>query len=154
MAARYIGSRLLTVSQQAMRIRATRPGFTVDVERRSRLVATGVLCASRISGLYEVRIEYRLREQPRTFVVAPILNRRPSEPQRPIPHTYDSDKPGQERPCVYLPGTDWDATKSIAATIIPWLQCWITDYETWRTTGVWFGGGVSHAPQDVQPHAD
>jgi hypothetical protein len=117
------------------------------------LVGRGKLSATEITDEYDVRIEYRDRESPRVFVDRPALARRPQEPDKPIPHTYDSDKPGLERPCVFLPAQDWDPTMPIGKTIVPWFRCWLLDYEIWHATGVWSGGGVSHSTPKTDPAA-
>ncbi len=146
----------LSVSQQAAALRALWPECRVVVRReklirrgRARaaelLVASGKLFATPVTEEYEVRIEYREREIPKVFVERPALARRIEAPGVPIPHTYEANTPGSERPCIFLPGTDWDSTKAIARTILPWFRCWLLDYEVWRTTGVWSGGGTAHS---------
>ena len=87
-------------------------------------------------------IECREGGRPDVYVEEPKLSRRPQEPDKPIPHTYDSDKPGKERPCCFYPAVDWDGTRLIATTVIPWLMSWLFDYEIWYATGEWYGGGV------------
>ncbi len=146
-------ARKLSVAQQAVGLRALWPGCQVIVRREKRmrrgqvtaaecLIAHGKLSATSITGEYDVRIEYREREFPDVFVEQPALVRRAQEPDTPIPHTYDSDKPGRETPCIFLPGSDWNATMPIAKTIVPWFRCWLLDYEMWHATGVWTGGGA------------
>lgn len=154
-------ARPISVSQQAVALRALWPGCHVlvrreKVNRRGReratefLVASGPLSATPITEEYEVRIEYRERENPKVFVVRPALARRVESPDVPIPHTYESNTAGAERPCIFLPGTDWDTTMVIARTILPWFRCWLLDYEVWRTTGVWSGGGATHSEPKVE----
>jgi hypothetical protein len=117
------------------------PGFDVTVQNRV-LVARGTLVPSPIAGRYRVRIECREGSRPEVYVEEPKLSRRPQEPDKPIPHTYDSDKPGKERPCCFYPAVDWDGTRLIATTVVPWLMSWLLDYEIWYATGQWYGGGV------------
>lgn len=149
-------ARPVSVSQQAVALRALWSGCHVIVRReklirsgRKRttefLIASGKLSATPITEEYEVRIEYREREIPKVFVDRPALMRRSETPDVPIPHTYEANTPGAERPCIFLPGTDWDSTMVIARTILPWFRCWLLDYEVWRATGVWSGGGVEHS---------
>ena len=143
----FIRVRKLTAAQQAAGIRAMWPGFETSV-RLGRLVARGRLRGSAITDEYDVRIEHHEREYPKIYVDRPALARRAAEPDRPIPHTYDADKAGRERPCVYVPATDWNSTMPIAKTIVPWLQSWLVDYEIWRATGVWSGGGRHASPKN------
>lgn len=149
-------ARPLSISQQAIALRALWPGCHVAVQRETRirrgrkrttefLIASGTLSATPITEEYEVRIEYRERENPKVFVDRPVLARRVEAPDVPIPHMYEANTPGAERPCIFLPGTDWDSTMAIARTILPWFRCWLLDYEVWRATGVWSGGGATHS---------
>jgi len=52
-----------------------------------------------------------------------------------LPHTFPSD-----RLCLYWRG-QWDASMSIAKTIVPWTSEWLLHYELWQITGKWLGGG-------------
>jgi hypothetical protein len=124
-----------------MGVRQLVPGFDVTFQNRV-LVARGTLLPSPIARRYCVRIECREGGRPDVYVEEPKLSRRPQEPDKPIPHTYDSDKPGKERPCCFYPAVDWDGTRLIATTVIPWLMSWLLDYEIWYATGQWYGGGV------------
>ncbi len=94
-----------------------------------------------LTPLHVVRIEYRRGTPPTAFIEQPALRRRAEKPDEPISHTYEWTTPGRERPCVFFPREDWDATKPISRTIIPWLMAWLVDYELWHATGEWTGGG-------------
>lgn len=119
------------------------PGFAITGPGANRvLVARGTLRPSPITRAYQVRIECREGKAPDVYVEEPKLLRRPEEPERPIPHTYDSSKVGEERPCCFYPALDWDGTRLASATVIPWLMSWLLDYEIWVATGDWYGGGV------------
>lgn len=108
--------------------------------RYGRLLATGVIQPTELSQAYRVRIEYAEGEAPEAHIVSPAL--RPREDGGPIPHVY----PGP-RPCLYLPDADeWNSSKAIAITIVPWLALWLFFYEVWHATGEWCGGGVHPPP--------
>lgn len=124
------------------------PGFDVTL-RDELLVVRGTVIPSPITQAYRVRIEYREGKTPDVFVEEPQLSRRPREPDKPIPHTYDSGTPGKERPCCFYPAVDWDGTRHIATTVIPWLMSWLFDYEIWYATGEWHGGGVHPSTKGV-----
>lgn len=154
--------RPMTVSQQAAALRALWPGCQVQVrrekvQRRGRqrttelLLARGTLSATPVTGEYEVRVEYRERENPRVFVDRPQLRRRIEARNDSIPHTYNSSAQGAERPCIFLPGSDWDSSMAIARTVLPWFRCWLLDYEVWLATGVWSGGGAIHSGSKREP---
>lgn len=52
-----------------------------------------------------------------------------------IPHTFKDNNL-----CVHKRG-EWDSTKLIQDTIIPWVSLWLYYYEIWKITGEWLGGG-------------
>ncbi len=141
---RNYGARPLNLAVQANAIRAGWPGFKV-VATPSKLVASGAMKPSALSRTYAVRIEYVLSEAPKTFVETPKLTRRTVAPDEEIPHTYDGQIIGSERPCTFFPPTDWNSTLKLARTVLPWLASWLVDYELWHATGRWSGGGVSHS---------
>ena len=84
---------------------------------------------------------------PQVTVLDPLLRRRSEDPDAPIPHHY----PNRNRPelpilCLYDPAApEWDASRSVARTIIPWTIDWLACYEGWLATGEWTGGG-RHGP--------
>lgn len=143
MADNSIRGRRLNPSLQAAGIRQAWPSLTVTV-KNDKLIALGKITPNAITNEYSIRLEYHKKTSIQIFVEDPPLKRRPQEPDLPIPHTYNAHLPGQERPCVYYPRTDWNETKPIAKTVIPWLMCWLIDYELWYATGKWLGGGIEH----------
>jgi hypothetical protein len=108
------------------------------------LVARGKLVPSPITRAYRIRIEYSegKENKPEVYIEEPKLSRRPRDPDTPIPHTYNQLTPGTERPCAFYPSVDWDGSRAIATSVIPWLMSWLLDYEIWHATGQWHGGGV------------
>ena len=142
MATKFIARRPLNLAQQAAGIRQTLPWFEVALAGRL-LVARGTLVPNLITRKYRVRIEYEGNgNRPEVYVEEPKLLRRPQEPDEPIPHTYESTMPGKERPCAFYPAMDWDGTRPIATSVVPWLMSWLFDYEVWHATGHWHGGGL------------
>jgi hypothetical protein len=125
-------------------MRAVWPALDTKVEGGT-LVIRGAVRPSEITRLYRVKLTYRDRGAPTIHVVSPKLERRAQEPDTPIPHTYDYDTVGSERPCVYYwKSREWTPAMPIAWTVMPWLLSWLVDYEIWLATGEWFGGGVPH----------
>lgn len=125
------------------------PALDSRIERGTLLVA-GVVRPSPITQSYRVKLTYREHGTPKLYVVSPKLERRPQEPDVPIPHTYDFLTPGEERPCVYYPhGREWTTAMPLAATVMPWLLAWLVDYEIWYATGDWLGGGMPHGEVKV-----
>jgi hypothetical protein len=110
------------------------------VVKRGELQWRGVLRPTPLSEQYAVRISYRDRATPKTWVAHPNLRKRDGEWP---PHLYEG-----ERLCLYLPQSrEWDSTKLIATTIVPWASEWLFYYELWHSCGKWLGGGV-HPPAE------
>jgi hypothetical protein len=60
-----------------------------------------------------------------------------SDEQGELPHVYPDGGL-----CLYDPaGNEWDRSRWIADTIIPWTSEWLYHYECWKVTCVWEGGG-------------
>lgn len=63
---------------------------------------------------------------------------------RDLPHIYHDP----DRLCLYLPGTgQWDASKRLNLTIIPWTHLWLIYFEEWLVSDDWKGGG-KHPGED------
>lgn len=102
----------------------------------AKLVAEGPVQPSPLNATYRVRIEYEVADFPRVWVLSPELATRDDGIS--IPHMY-----GQERLCLYLPGTgQWSGDLLLGHTVIPWISLWLHYYELWHLTGEWLGGGV------------
>lgn len=57
---------------------------------------------------------------------------------RDLPHIYHNPA----RLCLYLPGTgQWDASKRLDLTIVPWTHLWLIYFEEWLSSDEWKGGG-------------
>ena len=107
------------------------------------LTAEGVIQPTQISRAYQCVFKYRYKHQPEVRVMSPALRRRTSG--EPIPHTYQADQP-----CLFVPNTrEWNSSKKIAFTLVPWTALWLFYYEAWHATGEWLGGGV-HPPERVR----
>jgi hypothetical protein len=71
---------------------------------------------------------------PRIYVTdPPLLDRANAR----VPHLYASDGP-HARICCYDPAaSDWDVTKPMGKTLLPFIEQWLSSYELWRVTGDW-----------------
>lgn len=99
---------------------------------------------------YNFELTYRVGDFPKITIIDPALRRRPEGEK--VPHTY-----GDDEPCLFRPGIDWQGGNIIAFTVIPWLAAWLFYYEMWHATGKWFGGGehpVIEAANDADPHEE
>lgn len=99
---------------------------------------------SPLSASYEVKLTCIKGQHPNVYVLKPILELYPGETK--LPHVYDTKK---QWLCIYYRKTkEWDSSKHIADTVIPWTCEWLLHYECWITTGVWHGGGIHNIPKD------
>ena len=80
---------------------------------------------------------------PQVQVLSPVLEKRPEDPEEPIPHHYfNLGNPSHPILCLYDPRKkEWAPSDYIAETILPWTINWLACYEGWRATGEWRGGG-------------
>lgn len=142
--ASFIRQKKLTIAQQGAVLRGEWPSLKV-VTRRNELEASGVVQPSAISGVYTVSIEYCLGSAPYVYVHSPALSRRREQPDEPVPHVYPWREGTEGRPCLYRPwSNEWHPGKHLSRTIVPWLLTWLANYEVWRATGRWLGGGAPH----------
>ena len=111
--------------------------------RKDRLVWTGRIQPTVRSITYTVRITMHLGRRPDIIVLDPPLERRDGEA---LPHVFPGDKL-----CVYS-GDQWDPSKPLSTTVLPWMAEWLYFYELWLPTGTWFGGG--HEPAIKRPPSE
>ena len=82
---------------------------------------------------------YQREKHPNVYVLEPkplIL----AEGKSKLEHVYDTTK---QHLCIYYKkAKEWNESKFIAETIIPWTSEWLFHYEIWVTTGTWHGGGI------------
>lgn len=112
----------------------------------NKVTWVGPLTGHAAGAPYLVKIEYRLPNSPKVWVLSPQVFRYPGEK---IPHVYSDGSL-----CLNLPG-EWGPGKLIARTIVPWIAHWLFHYEIWRATDVWEGGGEHPAskPRRIGPES-
>lgn len=127
--------RRLGLGEQLAFLRIYWPNFRSRVNEGT-LTAIGELQPTDISSTYTVEVTQDGGGSPDVKVLTPELKRGPNDED--IPHMY-----GQERLCLYLPGSgEWKSDDPIALTIIPWASLWLYFYEIWQATNEWLGGGI------------
>lgn len=132
--AKYPTHKLLNLAMQAMLIQKYYDNWNCSIEK-SKLICKGIIKPTELSGSYLVRISYKLKESPKVYLIKPPLQKNVKGED--APHLYPNG-----RLCVYHPRfKEWDGSKSIAQTIIPWTSLWLYYYEVWLVTGEWKGGG-------------
>ncbi|MEP2784853.1 MAG: hypothetical protein ABJO67_13585 [Pseudoruegeria sp.] len=89
-----------------------------------------------LSRTYRVTLVPVPRETPDVRIADPDL--RVLSHGRELPHIYHNP----DRLCLYLPGTgQWDASKRLDQTIVPWTHLWLIYFEEWLSSDDWKGGG-------------
>ena len=69
------------------------------------------------------------------YVVNPQIGRR--EKGKLVPHMYKDSSL-----CLYYPKyEEWTIEDDWSETLIPWVSIWLFNYEIWKETGEWLGGG-------------
>lgn len=92
-----------------------------------------------LSDEYHLIIKYSLNNFPDVWVEGENLEKLDAID---FPHKYEIDKEmNMVRICLYFPG-QWNKSKYISTTIVPWAIEWLYFYEVWLATGKWSGGGV------------
>ncbi|WP_035568843.1 hypothetical protein [Caballeronia sordidicola] len=135
---RHYGNAKLGLAQQWMRLRAANLEGGTGYVRRSELAWDCFVRPSPLGRNYHVRLRYKLGNPPRVTVISPNLTS--LAPDRRLPHVYYATTPLSL--CLYLPGSgEWDPSKSLAETIVPWIAVWLFYFEDWLLTDDWKGGG-------------
>jgi len=111
------------------------------------LVWTGTMQPTSLSRTYTVQVTYRMRRVPEVRILHPPLVSRPGES---LPHVYTDGTL-----CLHRHG-EWSPEMLIVDTTLPWTAEWLINYEIWKATGEWHGGGEwpPVAPLSVAPKAD
>ena len=90
-----------------------------------------------MSRVYELLLTYENKSSPKIWVISPDLKELAGGKK--IPHLYSQS---DIRLCLYLPNTgEWNNTKLLGDTIIPWSSLWLFFFEEWLFSGELKGGG-------------
>ena len=81
---------------------------------------------------------------PVVFILEPKIAPRPGTDFVDLPHLlYNAERPEESGLCLFDPDDrQWDASKFIADTIVPWASEWLHHYEFWQLDGVWRGANA------------
>lgn len=121
----------VNLAMQAGALRRFMPDSSIRL-RPGHLTCIGWVKPTEETGRYQLRIDLRSHRTPTVWVLAPAL--KPNNDGL-LPHVYDTGSL-----CVSQTG-DWNATRLIVDTFLPWACEWLTFYELWLATGVWYGDG-------------
>lgn len=133
-----IKKREIPLIVQAYKLQSYFPDSKYSI-RQNILVWKGYLQPTHLSPKYLIKVVYQREKHPNVYVIEPkplILAKGKSK----LEHVYDT---GEQHLCIYYKrAKEWNETKFIADTIIPWTSEWLFHYEIWVTTGAWHGGGI------------
>jgi hypothetical protein len=107
------------------------------------LVCTVPLQPTPASRTYIVRLTHRHGAPPQVDVIEPKLDLHLDADA--LPHIYRGD-----RLCLYYSG-EWDDSRLLSSTVLPWASEWLLHYELWLTTATWHGGGRHTTRPDIKP---
>lgn len=126
-----------SLTRQAFALRARFPDATGRLTP-GRFVWTGRLQPTPVSRVYTIRIVLSNGRFPCVEVIEPTLETRPGES---LPHVFDDGSL-----CLHLEN-EWTSAMLMADTTVPWTSEWLINYEIWKATGVWYGGGPWPPPR-------
>ncbi|MGA3008509.1 MAG: hypothetical protein ABSE59_11530 [Opitutaceae bacterium] len=92
-----------------------------------------VLC-----GTYDVELRYVESHFPAVLVKSPDIQALAGD--RVLPHTYENVD-GLPSLCLWSK-KDWNPSRPVASTLIPWTAEWLWFFEHWLVSGEWLGGGT------------
>lgn len=135
------GAVVNSLARQAFALRARFPEARVKLSP-TRFVWTDTLQPSPASRFYTVRIVLSNGRFPRVEVVEPTLETRPGES---LPHVFDDGSL-----CLHLEN-EWTSDMLLVETTLPWTSEWLINYEIWKATVAWYGGGQWPPPRPRDP---
>ena len=134
-----LNNKPIPIAIQAANIKHLYPDAIINTIHDSLLTCLYKIKPSPLGETYKIKLEYKITESPKVYVVSPkhLLI---AQGKTKLPHCYDQKK---QQLCLYLPNNnEWNETKLLVQTIIPWAYDWLFHYEIWLGTGEWTGGGV------------
>lgn len=129
--------RALSLGQQLDALLRDFPRSTGKLRKNGKLVWIARILPSPLSRVYKIQLIYQMGKRPTVQVVDPVLVPRTGEK---LPHVFAG-----KILCLYRAKYgEWNASKYIATTIVPWTSLWLLHYEVWHSTGHWSGSKSEH----------
>lgn len=140
----------LSLIQQKVALCSAYKGTECSIDKKKReLFWFGRIRPTALSKEYSVALIYSMGNTPKVWVIGDELEKLDDID---FPHKFDIDVQGKMvRICLYR-YSEFNASKLIANTIIPWTIEWLYFYELWLATGEWLGGGEH--PAEGTPKVD
>lgn len=158
-----MAQKVKSIGAQVHGMRLRWPNFEVHQQTGDKVIWLGELVG--IERSYVVSVEYGLPREAETdplfrmFPLVRVMSPRlmpqwDAAEEAPLPHVYFQEPDIRYSPlCLFDPAVgEWDHSKSIAMTTIPWAADWLACYEIWLATGRWRGGG-RHAADPMEKTA-
>lgn len=136
---RYFKSSPISLIQQKVALCSAYKGASCNIDKKNnQLRWSGKIKPTALSKEYTIILVYHHGESPKVLVVGDELEKL-DDPN--FPHKYNIDaKNKMVRICLYR-HSEFNSSKLLANTIIPWTVEWLYFYELWLATGEWLGGG-------------
>lgn len=136
---RYFKTPQISLLQQKVALCSTYKDAHCSIDKKkSQLLWSGKIRPSALSKEYAVVLFYRLGESPKVWVIGDELEQLDNSS---FPHKYRIDRENKMvRICLYR-YSEFNSSKFLSNTIIPWTVEWLYFYELWLATGEWLGGG-------------
>lgn len=130
-------ARFLSLGQQLEALMRDFPGSKGNLSKNSKLVWIARVLPSPLSCIYTIQLIYQIGKRPTVQVVEPVLVPRQGEK---LPHVFAG-----KILCLYRARYgEWDPSKYLSMTIVPWASLWLLHYEIWHSTGSWGGSRAEH----------
>lgn len=130
-----IRTKKFSIVDQFNSVRIKYPALNAKIDK-DKLIIQGTIRPTPRSVEYYFKVRYNLDTRPKVDILNPKLkiNFKGEE----IPHVHKRNEL-----CLYYPKyREFNSTKLIADTILPWTTLWLYHYENWHITGAWKGGGI------------
>ncbi len=130
-------NRLSLIKHEVM-LRRAFPDSLITRQGDKSLLWAAWMRPSSTSCSYRVSLRYVSGRGIAVYVLEPKLEFFPGIWK--LPHVYSTQ---DQKLCLFRPSSgQWDPSRQIATTIVPWIAEWLLHYEYWAATGVWSGGGI------------
>ena len=135
----YYKNSPLTLIQQKVALCLAYKGANCSIDKKKgQLFWSGKITPTALSKEYTVVLVYHPGNSPKVWVIGEELEKL-DDPN--FPHKFYVDvKSKMVRICLYR-YSEFNSSKLLANTIIPWTVEWLYYYELWLATGEWLGGG-------------
>lgn len=129
----------LTLPQQLLNIKKTFPTDEAFIDYPYLIIKMQIK-PSEVSSKYPITIKYDDRKSVKAWVTGNL--KKLDNPNFPHNHGVDKER-GCVQMCLYYPkNNEWDSSRLITKTIIPWISEWLFYYELWLGSDEWYGGGI------------